>query len=61
MPADRDTKFTASDARAIFDGALRPDMTAEQHDKVVLLREFFCNPEFRKAMQSEVARINGVD
>ena len=33
---------------------------ADRIAKLELMREFFCNPEFRVAMQDEVARINGV-
>lgn len=60
MPATP-TEFTTADARAIFESAInRPGASAEQSDNARLLCEYFCNPAFRKAMQNEVARINGV-
>lgn len=59
MPATP-TEFTTADARAIFESAVnRPGASAEQSDNARLLREYFCNPTFRKAMQDEVARVNG--
>lgn len=60
MPATP-TEFTTADARTIFESAInRPGASAEQRDNARLLCEYFCNPAFRKAMQNEVARINGV-
>ena len=49
----------AADARAIFETAIANATTSEQADNARLLCEYFCNPTFRKAMQNEVARING--
>ena len=60
MPATP-TEFTTADARAIFESVInQPGASAEQSDNARLLCEYFCNPAFRKAMQNEVARINGV-
>ena len=60
MPATQAADFTTADARAIFEGAInKPGISAEQSDNARLLCEYFCNPAFRKAMQDEVARING--
>lgn len=59
MPATQAADFTASDARAIFETAIANATSAEQADNARLLCEYFCDPAFRKAMQNEVARING--
>jgi hypothetical protein len=50
-------------ARSIFETAIaqaKAEGDAGKADKRRLLCEFFCNPEFRKAMEDEVARINRV-
>jgi hypothetical protein len=50
-------------ARKIFEAAIAKAATdgdIAKADKRRLLCEFFCNPEFRKAMQDEVARLNGL-
>lgn len=59
MLATQAADFTAADARAIFETAIANATTSEQADNARLLCEYFCNPAFRKAMQNEVARING--
>lgn len=53
---ERAADFTADDARAIFDDAVKhaagdPDRIA----KIELVREFCCNPTFRQAVRDEIA------
>ncbi len=50
--------MNSQQAREIFNAAIAGETDADRIAKVELLREFFCNPEFRAAMQQEVARIN---
>lgn len=50
-------------ARTVFETAIAQAQAkgdTATADKRRLLCEYFCNPEFRKAMQDEVARINGL-
>jgi hypothetical protein len=59
--ADQVKAMAADEARAIFDAAIAsgsqdPDRIAN----VEMLREYFCNPEFRAWMRDQVAKINGV-
>lgn len=46
-------------AREVFNAAIAKETDPDRIAKVELLREYFCNPEFRSAMENEVARING--
>lgn len=50
--------LTNTEAREIFNAAISNEKDADRIAKVELLREYFCNPEFRVAMHNEVARIN---
>jgi len=44
--------------RNIFGDAVRAAKTADEMAKRELLREYFTNPDFRKALEDEVARVN---
>ncbi len=52
--------MTEAQAREVFDATLAGEKDQDRIAKVELMREFFCNPAFRSALQAEVARINGV-
>jgi hypothetical protein len=51
--------MTNEQAREIFNQSIANETDADRIATVELLREYFTNPEFRAAMQNEVARING--
>lgn len=58
MKTNRETTMTATEAREIFNSALVGETNPERIAKVELLREYFCNTEFKAALHDEVARIN---
>lgn len=58
--ADQIAAFAASnphEARNIFNAACANAKDADELASRELLREFFCNPEFRSAMEREIERI----
>ena len=54
------TNMNSTEARQIFDTQIAAEVDADRITKLELLREYYCNPEFRKAMENEVSRINGL-
>lgn len=52
--------MTNQQAREIFDQAIANETDPDRIANVELMREYFTNPEFRVAMQNEVARVNGL-
>ena len=48
-----------TEARKVFNQILATLTDADQIAKIELCREYFTNPDFRAALQNEVARING--
>ena len=52
--------MTLEQARIEFDKMIANATTADQIAKLELMREFFCNPEFRQALEDETARQNGL-
>ena len=57
-------KMTDSEARAAFNGAIEAAKAecadADRIARMELIREFFCNSEFRAGLSDFVAGINGV-
>lgn len=49
--------MTATDARAVFDEAIAQETDPDRIARVELLREFFCNEEFRQFIYSESFRL----
>lgn len=49
-----------NEARQIFDNAIASQTDADQIAKLELMREYFTNPAFRKALEDKVAQINGL-
>lgn len=47
-----------TEARKIFNAIIAETTDREQRAKVELLREYFCNTEFRAAMLDEVWKMN---
>lgn len=52
--------MTNAEARQIFDTAAANEADADKRANIELCREYFTNPEFRKALEDMVATINGV-
>lgn len=50
--------MTNTEAREIFNTAAASAKTTDQVAKIELAREFFTNPEFRKALEQHVWEIN---
>jgi hypothetical protein len=44
----------------VFDEAVARETDADKRANLELCREYFTNPEFRKALEGVIARINGV-
>ncbi len=42
--------MTNLEAREVFNAAILEAKTEEQKDKIEMIREYFCNPEFRIAL-----------
>jgi len=42
--------MTEAEAREIFDAIINKTKNPELRDNRILLREYFCNPEFRRQM-----------
>lgn len=55
-----ETEMTRDEARMEFDKMIAKATTADQIAKLELMREFFCNSEFRQALEDETARQNGL-
>jgi hypothetical protein len=53
-------KMSATEARAEFDKIISKITDLDQIAKLELVREFLCNPEFRKALEDESARAAGL-
>lgn len=47
-------------ARAEFDKMISSATDPDKIAKLELMREFFCNPDFRKALEDEMARAAGL-
>ena len=45
----------------VFNKVIANQTDAEKAAKLELCREYFTNAEFRKAMEDEVARLNGLE
>ncbi len=52
--------MTNQQAAEIFNNALIGETDPARIANVELMREYFCNPEFRAYMEAETARVNGV-
>ena len=57
-------KMTDTEARAAFTGAIEAAKVegadADRIARMEVIREFFCNPEFRSRMSDFVADVNGL-
>ena len=51
--------MTNQKATEIFNNVLIGETNPERIANIELMREYFTNPEFRAAMENEVARLNG--
>ena len=52
--------MTTAEAREIFDTAAANETDADKRANIELCREYFTNPDFRRAMENMVAQANGV-
>lgn len=52
--------MTNQQAAEIFNQTLIGETDPQRIANVEMMREFFCNPEFRAYMENEVAQQNGV-
>jgi hypothetical protein len=48
------------EAAEVFNNALIGETNPERIAQVEMMREYFCNPDFRAYMENEIARLNGV-
>jgi hypothetical protein len=53
-------KMSATEARIEFDKMIAATTNPDQIAKLELVREFLCNPEFRKALEDESAKAAGL-
>ena len=47
-----------TEARAVFNKVIAGESNPDQVAKLELLREYFCNPEFKQALEDETWRRN---
>ena len=52
--------MTNTEAAAIFNAAIADETNPDRIANVEIIREYFCNPNFRVFLETETARINGV-
>jgi hypothetical protein len=51
--------MTNQQAAEVFNNALIGETNPERIAQVEMMREYFCNPDFRAYMENEIARLNG--